>query len=307
MTDATVLRWYVAVAEMLAFGRAAKTLNISRQRLSAAVQDLEGEVGARLFVAGDGPTELTDAGRSLLAHARAVVAEDDRARGEAAAAVPARPTLKVGFVPGVTVTKWTRIWAERVAHTILDGSVVEEDEQIAALRDGRVDMCFVREPADTGGLHCVPLYSEVAVVVVPKDHPVSAYDAVTLGDLAGETMQDRDHRVGGSVETTLEMVAAGVGPVLLPHSLARLHSRKDLLYRPVTDADPTRIFLAWPMSQPPRAEDGFDLAQEFLGVVRGRSVRSSRAAADQTGSPRKKKPPAARPAAKRTPAPRRRR
>jgi DNA-binding transcriptional LysR family regulator len=308
VNDATVLRWYIEVAETLAFGRAAKALNISRLRLSAAVKELQDEVGEPLFVPGDGPTELTEAGRALLDRARDIVAEDDRRRAEEAAAAPARPTLRVGFVPGVTVTKWTRIWADRHPGTDLQTVVVEESDQLHALRTGVVDMCFVREPAEREGLHCVPLYSEVAVVVVPKDHPAAAYDAVTLGDLEGESLQDGSDRSEASLPTTLEMVAAGVGPVLVPHSLARLHSRKDLLYRPVTDADPTRIFLAWPTSVAAPEEGTLDLPQEFLGVVRGRAAHSSRTESERGTPPRKKKKAAAPgPAAKRSQVPRRRR
>jgi DNA-binding transcriptional LysR family regulator len=308
VNDPTVLRWYITVAEILAFGRAAKALNISRQRLSAAVLELQDAVGEPLFVPGDGPTELTGAGRTLLEHAREVVAEDDRARAEAAAAAPALPTLTVGFVPGVTVTKWTRIWAERFPRTILETVVVEESEQITAVREGRVDMCFVRDPGDREGLHCVPLYQEVAVVVVPKDHPATAYESVTTEDLSGETLQELTDRSEPTLDVTLEMVAAGVGPVILPHSLARLHSRKDLLYRPVSDADPTAIMLAWPMAGArDEPSDSLDLAQEFLGVVRGRAAHSSRSEVERSTPAKKKAAPAKRTPAKRTQAPRRRR
>lgn len=267
--DPTVLRWYVTVAEMLAFGRAAKALNISRQRLSAAIIDLAESEGAPLFVPGDGPTELTEAGRDLLVRARAVVAEDDRRLAEEAAAAPPVPTLRVGFVPGVTVTKWTRIWAERFPDVVLSVDVVDESEQRRVVVDGLRDVCFVRLPIDREGLNVVPLYSELPVVVVPKDHPVSLYTEVSLADLSAETLQEP----GESVETTFEMVAAGVGPVIVPHSIARLYSRRDLIFRTVTDAESTTVALAWPQ------EGASEHSEEFLGVVRGRSANSSRSAA----------------------------
>ncbi len=291
VNDATVLRWFLAVAEIGAFGRAARDLSISRHRLSAAIRDLEAEVGERVFVTDESGTHLTPAGEALSAHARAVVAADDERRRAEPAPAPV-PALRIGFVPGVTVTKWTRIWVDRFPGTPLTVEVIEEPDQLTALREGRVDMCFVREPADRDGLHTVPLYAEVAVVVVPKDHPVAAYDAVTLADLDDESMQDR----GDDVAVTLEMVAAGVGPVVLPHSLARLHARKDLVYRPVTDAPSTQVFLAWPVE---RGEDDTDPRQEFLGIVRGRSEHSSRAAAERrTGAT-----PATRPTRRKTAAP----
>ncbi|WP_229745751.1 LysR family transcriptional regulator [Rhodococcoides trifolii] len=282
-TDAERMRWFVAVAEELSFSRAAKSLNVARQRLSAAVIELSNDAGEPLFVPGDGPTELTDAGRELLQRARLAVADDDLRRAEAAAAAPEVPTLRVGFVPGVTVTKWTRIWADRFPDIALDALVVEADEQEAALREARVDVCFVRTPVDREGLSVVSLYTELPVVVVPKDHPVSLFADVTLDDLAGEQIQDTTE----AVPTMLEMVAAGVGPVILPHSLARLHSRRDLVFRTVTDAPPTQIALAW------RHDGTTEVIEEFLGVVRGRSPRSSRSprTATQAAPKARKAPP----------------
>ncbi len=282
VNDATVLRWFLAVAEIGAFGRAARELSISRHRLSAAMRELETEVGARILVTDEGVTRLTPAGETLVEHARAVVAEDETRRAEAAPA-ETRRTLRLGFVPGVTVTKWTRIWAERFPAVELTVEVIEQPDQLLALRDGRVDMCFVRDPADREGLHAVPLYREIPVVVVPKDHPVTAYEEILLDDLRGESLQD----AGENIPLTLEMVAAGVGPVVLPHSLARLHARRDLASRPITDAPPTQVFLAWPVEYstelPPDPDHAdLDLRQEFLGIVRGRAEHSSRAAAERT-------------------------
>ncbi|MGU3436637.1 LysR family transcriptional regulator [Actinomycetes bacterium M1A6_2h] len=293
--DADRLRWFVAVADELSFSRAAKSLGIARQRVSAAVIELAEEAGTPLFVPGDGPTELTDAGRDLLGRARAAVAEDDRLRAELAAAAPEVPTLRVGFVPGVTVTKWTRIWAERFPDIALDVDVVETEDQELALREGRVDVCFVRTPIDRDGLDVVSLYTELPVVVVPKDHPVSLFAEVTLDDLQGERIQD----VTEAVPTVLEMVAAGVGPAILPHSLARLHSRRDLVFRTVTDAPSTQIALAW-------LRDGTtEVIEEFLGVVRGRSARSSRS--PRTATPAATKSRKTAPVPKKKPAPKTRR
>lgn len=148
-----------------------------------------------------------------------------------------------------------------------------EREQVNALRDGRADVAFVRLPVEREGLSVIPLYSETAVVVVPKDHAIAAVDAVTLADLHGETRQDA--RVTGdsdSVRDSIELVAAGVGVLVVPQSVARLHARKDLTYRPVTDAPATEIALAWP------AELTTELVEEFVGVVRGRTAQSSRGA-----------------------------
>jgi DNA-binding transcriptional LysR family regulator len=73
-----------------------------------------------------------------------------------------------------------------------------------------------------------------------------------------------------SVKDAVEVVAAGSGVVLLPQSVARLHQRKDVAHRPVTDLPTTKVGLAWLV-----ANDD-DRVQEFIGIVRGRTVRSSR-------------------------------
>lgn len=265
--DVQRLRWFVAVAEELHFGRAAKSLGISRPKLSHTVIDLEDELGTKLFVPGAQPTELTEAGRDLLSDARELIARDDERRAEQAE-VDSPTRLRVGIVPGVTVAKWTRIWSERFPNIPLEVVAVRADDQAAALRDHRVDMCFVRLPIDREGMSAIPLYREVPVVVVPKDHPVSLFEQVSLADLAEEQLHSADDV--DAIMDTIELVAAGVGLVVVPHSIARLHTRRDLVYRTVTDAAHTEIVLMWPTDRTT------DLAEEFVGIVRGRSERSTR-------------------------------
>jgi DNA-binding transcriptional LysR family regulator len=198
------------------------------------------------------------------------------------------PPLRVAFVPGVTPDKWARIWAERMPRVALELTVVEEPDQLAVLHDGRADMCFARLPVDDETLHAIPLYSEVPVVVAPKGHLVEAADEVTLDDLADEIV----HPVPPlTAKEAVETVAAGVGVVLLPMSVARLHNRKDVVHRPVADAAETRIALVWP-----RALDD-ERVQTFIGVVRGRRPTSSRGPTGRQSpeSAASRKQPAARP------------
>ena len=142
-------------------------------------------------------------------------------------------------------------------------------------------MCLVRLPIDREGLHCIPLYDEIAVVVVSREHVATVVDEVTLDDLADEQLV-LPHSSGWtpsvpqldfppmSVKDAVEVVAAGSGVVLLPQSVARLHHRKDVTDRPVTDLPTTKVGLAWLVDN----ED--DRVQEFIGIVRGRTARSSR-------------------------------
>ncbi len=197
-----------------------------------------------------------------------VSADDPTAR-------PAEPGLRVGYVPGVTLTKWRRVWAERLPGVPLEVVPVDQARQREELLSGRVAMCFVRLPLDTDGLHLIPLYDEVTVVVAPKDHPVAAYDELKLADLAGEPL------IPDSPDA-FDRVGWGAGLLLVPHSVARSVSRRDLVLRPVSDADPTTVGLAWPVEP---VTDGpgarADLIEEFIGIVRGRRASSSRTAADR--------------------------
>ncbi|WP_280425964.1 LysR family transcriptional regulator [Nocardia carnea] len=293
--DVQRLRWFTAVAEELHFARAAKALHISRQKLSHTVIDLETELDTKLFVPGAQPTQLTDAGRELLREAHDIIARTENEVGSAAGAAPA--VLRVGFVPGVTVGKWQRIWGRRFPDTPLELVAVAQADQEAALREGRVDMCFVRLPIDRAGMNAIPLYRELPVVVAPKDHEISLADEVGMADLADERLQDTADI--DTVRSAIELVAAGVGLAIVPHSIARLHHRRDLIYRTVTDTDDTEIALAWPSA------GTTDLTEEFIGVVRGRSEHSSRSPAGkrpETES-RKPHPPRKRPRISEKPAP----
>ena len=200
------------------------------------------------------------------------------------------PGLRVGFVPGVTLTKWRRIWADRLHKVPLDVVEVTQAGQRAALTSGDVDMCFVRLPIDTDDLHTITLYEEVPVVVAPKDHPLAAFDDVSLADLAGETFVVDDQEATGA-----DRVAWGAGLMIVPLSVARTHSRRDLIHRQVKDGEPTTIALAWLMDNPN------ELIEEFIGIVRGRTANSSRTAARASAEPDakpapKKRLPAAKPA-----------
>jgi DNA-binding transcriptional LysR family regulator len=190
----------------------------------------------------------------------------------------------IAFVPGVTPDKWARIWRER-ERIPLELKPVEDADQLAVLDDGRADMCLLRLPVDRDDLHLVRLYEERPVVVVPRDHPVAAYDEVALADLAGEQLVTDPAEVPGwealdaperlpwpqmRAKDAVEVVASGAAVAIMPMSLARLHHRKDVTYREVTDGPVSAVGLAWLRD----ADD--ERCQAFVGIARGRTVNSSR-------------------------------
>ncbi|MGS2805558.1 LysR family transcriptional regulator [Nocardia sp. MW-W600-9] len=295
--DLARLRRFVAVAEELHFARAAKGLRISRQSLSATVIELENELGTKVFVPGASPTQLTDDGTALLNHARALISAQEQAEREQKPAAPA--SLRVGFVPGVTVSKWARIWGDRLPDHPLEVVGVAQGEQESALREGRIDLCFVRLPIDRTAMNAIPLWQETPVAVVQKDDALSLLATITPADLAEELLQD-----GADLDQaadTLALVAAVGGATIVPQSIARLHHRRDLVYRPISDTEFTEIALAWPTGT------DSELLEEFVGIVRGRSANSSRGAVvaepeRRTAAKPARKTTAKKPAAKQQPA-----
>ncbi|MFJ2722194.1 LysR family substrate-binding domain-containing protein [Streptomyces sp. NPDC087437] len=196
----------------------------------------------------------------------------------------ASASFRLAYVPGATPAKWVRIWNERLPDVPLDLVQVPAAEAAEVLRGGAADAGIVRLPVDRTYFSAIPLYSETTVVIVPKDHLVTAVDEVSVADLAdevvlhplddvlgwerppGEEAFERPATTGDAVE----LVAAGIGLLVVPQSLARLHHRRDLTYRPVTDAPQSSIALCWP------EEAHTDLVEHFIGIVRGRTVNSTR-------------------------------
>ncbi|MET9348273.1 LysR family substrate-binding domain-containing protein [Streptomyces termitum] len=215
---------------------------------------------------------------------------------------PAPTTFRLAFVPGVTPSKWVRVWGERLPDVPLVLVQATPGEAPAALRAGDADAALLRLPVDGEDLSAIPLYEETSVVVVPKDHLFAAAEELTPEDLAEELVLhplddtlDWERPPGLPAlqrpETTadaIELVAAGVGLLVVPQSLARLHHRKDLTYRTVTGVPQSRVALSWP-----RADEAPDLVEEFIGIVRGRTVNSTRGRRAEAEKGRKDPQPSA--------------
>ncbi|WJL96830.1 LysR substrate-binding domain-containing protein [Microbacterium sp. ET2] len=199
-----------------------------------------------------------------------------------------RPFL-LGAVPGATPGKWIGIWKERMPRVALELMPISVSEQRRRLEAGDVHAALVRQPLSRDGLHLIPLYDEVPVVVMSTESHLSVADELTFGDLAGETVFTPSDdvlgvEISGTVAATLDgsldtaeaiaTAASGAGIVIVPMSLARLHHRRDATFRPLIDGPVSSVGLAWPLDPP---DDEIEThIQTFIGIVRGRSARSSR-------------------------------
>jgi DNA-binding transcriptional LysR family regulator len=212
-------------------------------------------------------------------------------------------TFRLAYVPGATPGKWARTWRERLPDEPLELVQVPAADVAAALLDDRADAALARLPVDRTVLSAIVLYEELPVVVVSRDHLLAATteeETVAPEDLAddvlwlahddvlytaagerpgrapvaygpdGEPDPDAEPERPATAEEAIAWVAAGAGVTVVPMSLARLHHRKDVTYR-VLDGGPTApVGLVWV------ADRTTDLVEEMVGIVRGRTVNSSR-------------------------------
>ena len=205
--------------------------------------------------------------------------------------------FRLVFVPGVTPTKWVKVWNERMPQVPLTLLALPAAEGGPSLQQGGADAGLVRLPVDRTVLSAIPLYTETTVVVVPKEHRLAEAAELAAGDLAEEIVLhplddvlEWEQRPGvpakerpATTADAVQLAAAGIGVLVVPQSLARLHHRKDLTYRPVTDAPQSQVALAWPEDRTT------DLVEEFIGIVRGRTLNSSRGRAETPPQPKKQR------------------
>jgi DNA-binding transcriptional LysR family regulator len=214
-----------------------------------------------------------------------------RARAKAPKREKPEPTVReeprafvLGAIPGATPGKWIDLWRERMPHVTLTLREIAAADQRAALAD--VDAALVRLPVvASDDLHVIPLYEEQPVVVMSTDSHLTAAAELDRADLAGEVVivplddvllaeiPDAVAPTFAPPADTAEAVAtvaAGVGVVVVPMSLARAHQRRDVEYRVLRDGPVSTVALAW------LRERTTPDVEAFVGVVRGRTTRSSR-------------------------------
>lgn len=254
------LRYFVAVAEELHFGRAARRLHISQPPLSAQIKDLEQELGAALFVRTHHRVELTDAGQALLVRARDVLARVGAFADEAAGVARGELGLvTVGYTTTATyqlLPRFLRSMSKRKPKITIRLEEMATPAQPAALDDQRIDLGIGCLPAVAPRTVSRPLVRERMVLALPAKHPLTRKSEVQLADLRGlEMVGLRDSpepgwaqacagellragvvaRVVAEADTKLALlglVEAGLGAAVLSSSLAAL-GRRGVVFRPI--------------------------------------------------------------------------
>ncbi|MFH0172726.1 LysR family transcriptional regulator [Streptomyces cacaoi] len=248
------LRYFVAVAEELNFARAAERLGISPPPLSRAIRQLETELGAVLFERTTHSVALTPAGEVLLVEARFALAALEAAGRRVRRAAAPEPKLalavKADGDAGLLEAILAR-YASDPAAVPVAVRLCAWHEQSRLLCRGEADVALVYEPYDRTGLDTEDLAAEPRVAALAVRHPLAARAALCLADLG--LRPDEAHRYidevrgrGQDLAQLLTMVGLGEVVALLPASVADRYPRPGVVYRPVLDAPPAVLAVAWP-------------------------------------------------------------
>ncbi|TCC25016.1 LysR family transcriptional regulator [Kribbella speibonae] len=262
------LRYFVAVAEELHFGRAAARLHMSQPPLSRAIQQLEADLGTPLFRRSSGGVSLTAAGSALLKEARALLEQTEQVRARVAAAA-GTATLTVGILSDSQDPDISRLAAAyRRRHPNVDVRIREADltDPTCGLRAGLVDVALTRGPFDETGLRVHGLRSDPVGAVLRADDPLAGRDELKLADLADRRWfqfpagtdphwqsywnggEPRQGPIVRAVQECLQSVLWNGTVGLAP--LTTHNPGNELVTIPIQDLPPSPLVIAWTESTP---------------------------------------------------------
>ncbi|MEU2904890.1 LysR family transcriptional regulator [Streptomyces globisporus] len=276
------LNAFLAVAEELHFGRAAKRLQMAQPPLSQQIRQLEKELGVQLFHRNTRSVRLTSAGETFLEPARTVLDDLDTAvRAARSAGIGEYGRVTIGFAGASsheTLPRLTR--AVRAAHPGLELVMTGQtyaNTALSRVADGSLDLGFVRLPVARPGVAHRVIDEEELVCALPSDDPLARRETVPLDVLAGEPFVSFPANSGSTVRdamteacenagftprivqeapdsyTILALVAAGVGVTLTVTSVQHIQ-QNGLVYRPLAGpAVRLRAALAWRADNPSAA------------------------------------------------------
>ncbi len=284
------LRYFVAVAEELHFGRAAKRLAMSQPPLSQQIKLLEEEIGVVLFLRTKRQVELTAAGEVFLGEARKAIAQAEHAiRAARRAARGEIGRLAVGFVSSAVygqVPSIFRLMRSRYPGVSLVLQDLTSEEQVEAVKANRIDVGLIRPPVLAAeSLAMRVIWRETLMVALPEGNPLAREAEIAVEALAGESfIQIPRHVAPGfydqciricaragfapkivqearTTPTIVSLIAGGMGVSILPSSLMSLQ-RSGVVYRPLkTPAPTTDMAVIW------RPADESPTLRSFLEII----------------------------------------
>lgn len=293
------LRYFVAVAEKLHFGRAAEAMHISQPPLSRAIRGLEERLGVALFVRSRRRVELTPEGTRLLEEARRMLGQLERAvlevRGLAAGE---QGRLRIGFVSladyGVLPALLKAFKSSHPGVTLALREMLSP-EQSQALAAGELDFGLLLPPVpEASGLEHIVVQRERFVAALPARHRLArGRGKLALTELSGEPMVMVPREIAPGLydivagmaaragvalqvaqeaiqmQTVVSLVSSGLGAAIVPGSVANL-GRRGVVYREISDSHPKLdVWLAWPRGS--AGTPAGAAAREFLALARRRA------------------------------------
>ncbi|MEC3958842.1 LysR family transcriptional regulator [Nocardia sp. CDC153] len=256
------MRYFVAVAEELHFGRAAQRLSMAQPPLSRAIQQLERRLGVVLLHRGSRAITLTEAGSVLLREARAALEAVEAAERRTRRAAADRPGIVLATKAGASselLSKLLHAYAAEPNAVPVEVILSGPGEQERLLRDGRADVALLHRPFDsTTGFATEDLHTEPQVLVLPAGHPLATRPHISMAEVESQTdlpfprwprrdgtypdgpgPQIRDHT------QLTQLIALGRTCAIMPDSV-RPHLRENHAIVPVSDASPVTTVIAWP-------------------------------------------------------------
>jgi LysR family transcriptional regulator, benzoate and cis,cis-muconate-responsive activator of ben and cat genes len=302
------LRYFVAVAEELHFGRAAKRLHITQPPLSQQIQLLERELGVKLLIRGR-KVQLTNAGRVLLEEARRTIEVAERAaRAARAAGAGEAARLRIGY-PAATLVELVpaafRTFAERFPDVGIEAVAGHTGGLLSALRDDQLDIAVLAMNGHDSETVCSKLlHREPLVLAVPDNHPLANRAALAMTDLAEQSMillpraLDPLHEhlpnvvladtpatpltvhEAVTLESAYSAVAARLGVAVVAESTARIMAVGGVVHRPFVPPQPIlELSVAWPHGRTSTAVRSFLLVVTELAAALDTAHRPLRLAA----------------------------
>ncbi|HEY9661075.1 MAG TPA: LysR family transcriptional regulator [Allocoleopsis sp.] len=292
MIELRHLRYFIAVAEELHFGRAAERLHMAQPPLSQQIRQLETELGFQLFYRTKRSVELTEAGQVFLLECRRLLWQLDQAvqrgrqvsRGE-------RGQLAIGFVSSAAYSvlpEILRLFRTTVPDVQLELHELTTDQQWQWLNENRIDIGFVRPPIEDASLQVKVVLQESLVVALPETHPLAQVDRLSLQAIATEPfilfprplapglydqiislcqqMEFSPNVVQEAIQmqTIISLVAAEIGIAIVPISLKNLQ-RTGVVYKPLIEPTPkAEIAIVWRTECSPTVQRFLTIVQEWL-------------------------------------------
>ncbi len=209
------LRYFVAVGEVENVSRAALKLHVSQPALSRQISDLEEELGFLLLTRSAKSVRLTDAGRTFLTEARAVIQRADEAvKAARAIATGTKGELHVGYAPSLTarfLPGTLRAFQEQSPGVRVRLHDYSTEEMLAGLLEGRLQMAFtVRASAMLRGLRFEELARDTICLAVPVNHPLAGKRSVKLADIANEPLVTYSRKEYPDAQENLERMFAAI-------------------------------------------------------------------------------------------------